>query len=398
MYNNRLFSFVFVGFPVVAAEMLSSCRSGRFHMPLPAARGAGKACYNRCAMRIPGEEGAAVRRTLFFALAPFLISPLHGADRVETVAVFKGQQVTGVSVSAAGRIFVNFPRWRKNLALSVAEVFPDGSLLPYPDREQNSWRMGEAPDDRFVAVQSVLAAQGRLYVLDTGNPMFGGVLHPPKVHVYDLEENLLTDTYVFPEHVYERQSYLNDLRIDERAGRMYLTDSGVGAIVAVDLEERAFHRYHHRSEFTRADRDALVIDGKQWAFQVHSDGIALDRKNRVLYIHSLTGSLLHGFRLDELAQEKPPFFTLKTASPDGMILDDRGNLYFGDLENHAILYLEPDRETIRVLVEGDRVSWADTFSLHDGHLYYTNSRIHEAVGDISGMEFQLNRVRLPRPK
>ena len=347
---------------------------------------------------ILGEEGAAVRRTLFLALAPFLISPLHGAGGVETVAVFKGQQLTGVSVSAAGRIFVNFPRWRKNLPLSVAEVLPDGSHRPYPDRERNSWRPGEPPGDRFVSVQSVLAAQGRLYVLDTGSPMFAGVLHPPRVHVYDLEENRLVDTYVFPEHVYERQSYLNDLRIDEQADRMYLTDSGVGAIVAVDLEERAFHRYHHRSEFTRADRDALVIDGKQWAFPVHSDGIALDRKNRILYIHSLTGSLLHGFRIDELAQEKPPFFTLKTPSPDGMILDERGNLYFGDLENHAILYLEPDRETIRVLAEGDRVRWADTFSLHDGYLYYTNSRIHEAVGDISGMEFQLNRVRLPGPK
>ena len=339
-----------------------------------------------------------MRQMFFFVLALFLASPLYGADRVETVAVFKGQQVTGVSVSATGRVFVSFPRWRKNLTLSMAEVLSDGSHRPYPDREQNSWRMEEDPDDRFISVQSVLAAQGRLFALDTGNPMFAGVLHAPRVHVYDLEKNLLVDTYVFSEHVYERESYLNDLRIDERANRMYLTDSGVGAVVVVDLEERAFRRYHHRSEFTRADRDGLTIDGRKWTFPVHSDGIALDRQNRILYIHSLTGSFLHGFRLDELAREQPPFFTLRTPSPDGMILDDRGRLYFADLENHAILYLEPDRETIRVLVEGDRVRWADTFSLHDGYLYYTNSRIHEAVGDISGMEFQLNRVRLPEAR
>ena len=339
-----------------------------------------------------------MRKTFFCGLAALLITPSYGADRVETVAVFKGQQVTGVTVAATGRIFVSFPRWRENLALSVAEVFPDGSHRPYPDRERNSWHPGEPAGDRFVAVQSVIADKGRLYVLDTGNPMFGGVLHPPRAHVYDLAENRLADTYVFPEHVYDRESYLNDLRIDERTGRMYLTDSGVGGIVVVDLEERIFHRYHHRSEFTRADRDALTIDGRKWTFPVHSDGIALDQENRILYIHSLMGSFLHGFRLDELAQEKPPFFTLRTPSPDGMILDGRGNLYFGDLENHAILYLEPDRETIRVLVEGDRVSWPDTFSLHDGYFYYTNARIHEAVGDISGMEFQLNRVRLPAPK
>ena len=56
---------------------------------------------------------------------------------------------------------------------------------------------------------------------------------------------------------------------------------------------------------------------------------------------------LHGFQLDELAQEKVSFFTLRMPSPDGMILDDRDRLYFGNLENYAILYLEPDRETIR---------------------------------------------------
>ena len=57
-----------------------------------------------------------------------------------------------------------------------------------------------------------------------------------------------------------------------------------------------------------------------------------------------------------------------------MIPDGRGNLYFGDLENHAILYLEPDRETIRVLVTGERASWPGTFSLHDRYFYYPNTR------------------------
>ena len=124
-----------------------------------------------------------MRKALFFGLALILVPPSHGVDRVQTVAVFKGQQVTGVSVWATGRIFVSFPRWRKNLALSVAEVFPDGSHRPYPDREQNSWRLGEEPDSRFIAVQSVVAAQGRLHVLDTDSPMFAGVLHAPRVHV-----------------------------------------------------------------------------------------------------------------------------------------------------------------------------------------------------------------------
>ncbi len=36
-------------------------------------------------------------------------------NQVIAVAAFKGQQVTGVTLTDAGRIFVNFPRWRKGV-------------------------------------------------------------------------------------------------------------------------------------------------------------------------------------------------------------------------------------------------------------------------------------------
>lgn len=42
------------------------------------------------------------------------------------------QQVTGVAVARDGRMFVNFPRWEKDVAISVAEVMKDGRLRPYP--------------------------------------------------------------------------------------------------------------------------------------------------------------------------------------------------------------------------------------------------------------------------
>ena len=36
-----------------------------------------------------------------------------------------------------------------------------------------------------------------------------------------------------------------------------------------------------------------------------------------------------------------------------MIMDDRGNLYMGDLEENRIVYLTPDRKEIKVLASGD---------------------------------------------
>ena len=54
-------------------------------------------------------------------------------DRLVPVATFQ-QQVTGVTVSEDGRIFVNFPRWTEDVAVSVAEVMKDRLDPPLPER------------------------------------------------------------------------------------------------------------------------------------------------------------------------------------------------------------------------------------------------------------------------
>ena len=59
-------------------------------------------------------------------------------DRLEEVAKFD-HQVTGVTVSEDGRIFVNFPRWSEDVPVPVAEVKQDGSIAPYPNDEWNAW-------------------------------------------------------------------------------------------------------------------------------------------------------------------------------------------------------------------------------------------------------------------
>ena len=73
------------------------------------------------------------------------------------VASFE-HQVTGVTVSKDGRIFVNFPRWTEDSPVSVAEV-KDGKLTPFPDAEWNAWRNAKKDEisarDHWVCVQSV---------------------------------------------------------------------------------------------------------------------------------------------------------------------------------------------------------------------------------------------------
>ncbi len=79
------------------------------------------------------------RRALVALMAAAASGAQAPARALTQVAAFE-QQVTGVAVSPAGRIFVNFPRWEQDVAVSVAEVMRDGSLRPYPDGSWNAWR------------------------------------------------------------------------------------------------------------------------------------------------------------------------------------------------------------------------------------------------------------------
>ncbi|HSU39359.1 MAG TPA: hypothetical protein VLJ38_07320, partial [Polyangiaceae bacterium] len=57
--------------------------------------------------------------------------------RPEPVALFFGSMPTGVTVSASGRIFVNFPRWGDPVPFTVGELV-HGAVVPYPDQSVNS--------------------------------------------------------------------------------------------------------------------------------------------------------------------------------------------------------------------------------------------------------------------
>jgi sugar lactone lactonase YvrE len=315
-------------------------------------------------------------------------------------------QVTGITVTEDGRMFVNFPKWRQNIPFSVVEVTKDNNNLPYPNKDMNSWKIGDPiVDDKFISVQSVVAKDQKLYVLDTANPLFKGIITSPRIYVFDLTTNKLVKSYTIPSEspnsVVETNSYVNDLVIDDKNNKMYMTDSGVAGIIILDLKTETFKRVLNNHKYTLAEKDQLTINGKPFMFTVHSDGIAFDPKKNILYIHALTGYTLYGIKTSELEKKNPKTqIVLKTSAPDGMVVDKNGNLYFADLENHQIKYLKNDGKTIVTLAKNQGISWADSFSINKCSLYFTDSRIHEVMGleDISKFEFNINKVALPNCK
>tara|TARA_R110002124_G_scaffold235045_2_gene400395 strand:+ start:920 stop:1999 length:1080 start_codon:yes stop_codon:yes gene_type:complete len=323
------------------------------------------------------------------------------AQTVTPVASFDGQQVTGVTVTNAGRIFANFPRWRNGVKNSVVEISSNQESTSYPNAAWNSWEIGQqVTENKFVGVQSVVAFENKLYVLDTRSALFKPVVDAPRVFVFDLKTNQLDRTYILTTNSFHSDSYINDLRIDKKNQKMYCTDSGHAGLVVVDLKTGGSKRILDNHKSTKAEFSTLNFNGKEWKNTINSDGIALDTLNNRLYYHALTGYSLYSistaaFNLtDEKAIEKEVKFEGKTAAPDGMIFDQNGNLYYADLENNKIQYRKSDG-SVKTLIEGDEIKWADTFSIYNGYLYFTNSRINEVTPDISKLSFTVNKIKLP---
>jgi len=340
-------------------------------------------------------------KQLFFTMGlAFFSAHSLGAQTAHKVASVEGTQITGVTVSGNGDVFVNAPNWRSGVEFAVAKISDSGSFEAYPNEQLNSCvASAQVSDDCFLAVQSVVAHKGKLYVLDTRNPQFKGVKDAPRIFVIDLETNKVESVLTLGSNAYHSDSYINDLRVDDKTNRIYMTDSGHAGLVIYDLGDNNSYRILDNHQFTRAETSTLDIAGKPFTNTVHSDGLALDSQHDIVYFHALSGYTLYAIDTLDIKPTSNNDIASKvrkvttTGAPDGLIYHD-GILYLADLEKQLVQYLTPDL-TLHTLVDGDAVNWADTFSIHNDSLYYTNSKIQDAGSDVSTMEFEVYKVGLP---
>jgi len=318
------------------------------------------------------------------------------AGPLKQVAQFD-HQVTGVSVTADGRRFVNFPRWTDDAPISVAEVMKDGSLRAYPDAEWNSWRNAAASQlsvaDHFVCVQSIVAdGHGHLWVVDPGAPGNEKILPgAPKLVKIDLATNRVIKVIPVPGDVALQGTYLNDIRFSPDGRTGYITDSGTrGAIIVVDLDSGRSWRALDGQPNTQTEKDVTVTldgqplrrpDGRQPAFA--ADGIAISNDGKTLYWQALTGRTLYAIdtaKLREGVSETDRAAAVRkiatTNVADGLWMSRKGVLYITSPTDYSVKRLA-GQGTEMVLTDR-RLRWPDTMSEGpDGTIYLTASHIQD---------------------
>lgn len=345
---------------------------------------------------------------------------------LETIATFNGPMPTGVTVSHANRIFVNFPRWGDDVPFTVAEVV-HGKAVAFPDAQVNDWpgRSSSDPtqyndkqqnETHFVSVQSVVVDPAdRLWVLDTGSPMLKNALPGgPKLVAIDLRTNRIVKRILLPPSIAGPTSYMNDVRFDLRIGSpagadgirgiAYITDSsekGPTGFVIVDLATGEAWRKLDDTVSVKPEPGFVMFAEGRPLYKTEpgqpvkpasfsNDSLAISADGSKLFycpvsstkLYSIPTSVLRDRKSTPAADASQVSLVTGKESSDGLESDAEGNVYSTAPASGSILKIGPnanhaDSVEVSTLVHDPRLLWPDTMSLSDdGYLYVTANQLY----------------------
>ncbi|XP_071448642.1 major royal jelly protein 1-like [Hetaerina americana] len=352
----------------------------------------------------------------------------------------KNNAISGVKIWK-DRAYLTVPRWRRGVpsTLNWVPVCPTSGgpcltsppLSPFP-----SWEMQQTGN--CSAIQCAQAMEidplGRMWVLDVGRrnimTALPNNLCPPKLLLLDLNDGgRILHTHVFPNRVAPRlTSFLSDLVVDASGNPngsdwfAYVTDSGGvptlgGAIVVFHLGSDASWRVVDLPSMrARVPTSVAVVGGCLALLTSNVDGIAMSprgkRDPQVYYsplgsrrLYSLPAAALQNSRIRS-AIPFVRYYGQKSSQSDGMMMDSKGNLYFGLLTLEAIAVINEttlessggkDIGEAVLFKDGEKLQWVDGFGFDNQEsLWFITNRLQNLeffLVDLTEVNYRLNRFR-----
>ncbi len=296
-----------------------------------------------------------------------------------------------LTITADGRFIISLHQFYQP-HYSVVEILADNSLVPFPNKKLNDrTRKTGLWLDSVLGIHS--DPDGIVWMLDNG--MRSAVM--PKLVAWDTKADRLHRVIKLPPAVAPKNAFVNDLAVDKKHKRIFISDPAGGAnaaIIVVNLETGKARRVLEGHYSVLAENLDLIIDnrpirvkdmdGKLRRPHIGVNPIAEDFNNEWVYFGAMHGQQFFRIRAEDLANEslKPKQLAARVEKysdkpvSDGIVMDRAGNIYLGELAENAIGRVNNQRIYQRLAHSSD-LSWVDSLSMgQDGHLYAVVNRLH----------------------
>ncbi|MDP2808703.1 MAG: L-dopachrome tautomerase-related protein [Rhodocyclaceae bacterium] len=341
--------------------------------------------------------------------------------------MYKKVLMQGAKVDSKGNIYVSTARWgSKEIPATLSKLVKKGKewkLQPFPDKAMNDIAN---PKGLKAVLGFEIDRNDVMWILDQGH-VAGKPSGPgdEKLLGWDLKTGKEVARYEFSEADSDRKcSFLNDVAVDNDAGVVYISDSGIfcdplkGGILVYNIKSNKAKRVLSAPEWVNNENFAFKIhgrdvlkpkDGKANPMKTGADGIALSGDKRTLYWTNLTGNRLLSLPTDLIRDFSKSEDDVKKAvkveatlpsNTDGMTADRDNNLYMTALTLNGLMKRDAKTGKVSTFVTHDDISWPDTLAWGPkGSLYLVSNHLHLWVdGDMDFDNPKVPNFRIYRMK
>lgn len=294
-----------------------------------------------------------------------------------------------VAVSKEGRIFMSIHPLRSG-HLQLVEIMENNQYIPFPNEAYQSTPDHKSETTFDTPLGIIFDNHNRLWIVDAGLN-----LGKPKIYAFDI--NTKEELYQFniPSDVITKDSFVQDLAIDEINGWIYLADFGDPGIISLNLKDGKFRKFTDYTSMNSEDIN-MVIDGQIQFFmgvpaRVAINPITLSEDRETLFYGPMNGQTWYKVPTTLFRENQPDELIkshIKVEGPkpisDGAATSTNNKHYFTNLQNGSIDVLDQNG-ILKTLVKDSKIVWADNIRFGDKNwLYIAVNQLHKSPAFTGG--------------
>ncbi|MBX7246646.1 MAG: hypothetical protein K1X53_14210 [Candidatus Sumerlaeaceae bacterium] len=299
-----------------------------------------------------------------------------------------------VVVTPKGRVIFSLRAYAPE-NFRLAEVQPDGNVVPYPNPE---WSTDTKPDGKGIhnPVGLTLSSTGVLWIADKGSPK-----QLPQFVGWDTAANKLVGILQMKNRPKRDTPLIQNLVMDTQRKKIYAAGVEVGTsqqtglpiLVVYDVETKSTRfislnkaQFQPSQELRNLARKSTEVSAENIKPELNVP-ITIDPANEWVYFGFMGGRKFWRVKADDLANEaiEPADLILGVeyvgSKPisNSMAVDAKGRVYFSDEMNNGVGVYEP-KGGYRLLAKDPILNAPTSIAIaSDGYIYVTVARPQKSV-------------------